>query len=155
MDDEFITSMHPPGSANDFRYFEPPPPRVLYRPRISALSAVTAALATLTAVFAAICLTYTACRIAGYDAAGLAATLVGAGVFLAITAFALKHFIVWCVLVYQHYAPDDVRQRCLYTPSCSEYMIMSVIKYGAVRGTFRGIKRLKRCHHPNGGKDYP
>ena len=155
MNDEFITSMHTPGSANDFRYFEPAPPRELYRPRISALAAVTAALAVTTAVLASLCGAYLICKTIGSPYTTLVATLAPIAVFLAIAVFSLKHFMIWCVLVYQHRAPDDVRLRCLYTPSCSEYMIMSIMKYGTIRGTIRGIKRLKRCHYPNGGHDYP
>ena len=66
-----------------------------------------------------------------------------------------KALPIWCIKVYQRYAADDVRKRCLFTPSCSEYMILSIEKYGAVRGIIKGIKRLRRCHAPNGGEDYP
>jgi uncharacterized protein len=45
---------------------------------------------------------------------------------------------------------------CRFTPSCSEYMIQAVRKYGPVRGTAKGIWRICRCHpfHP-GGYDPP
>lgn len=45
---------------------------------------------------------------------------------------------------------------CRFYPSCSEYFIRSVRRYGAVRGAARGIWRLLRCHpfHP-GGYDPP
>lgn len=46
--------------------------------------------------------------------------------------------------------------RCRFHPSCSQYFIEAVRKYGAMRGTVRGICRLARCHpfHP-GGYDPP
>ena len=47
------------------------------------------------------------------------------------------------------------RLKCVFEPSCSEYMILAVNKYGLVRGVIKGIRRLLRCHPPNGGKDYP
>lgn len=63
--------------------------------------------------------------------------------------------VIWMVHVYQHFAPDGLRLRCVYEPSCSEYMILAVKKYGCIRGLWKGIKRLRRCHPPNYGKDYP
>lgn len=42
---------------------------------------------------------------------------------------------------------------CRYTPSCSQYTIDAVIKYGAMKGTWLGLKRISRCH-PWGGHGY-
>ena len=63
--------------------------------------------------------------------------------------------VIWMVYVYQRFAPDGLRLRCVYEPSCSEYMILAVKKYGCIRGLWKGIKRLRRGHPPNYGKDYP
>ncbi|MGH9585212.1 MAG: membrane protein insertion efficiency factor YidD [Bryobacteraceae bacterium] len=35
---------------------------------------------------------------------------------------------------------------CRYYPTCSEYMMAAVQKYGAWRGVWLGVKRLSRCH---------
>lgn len=35
---------------------------------------------------------------------------------------------------------------CRYSPTCSEYMMDAVQKYGAWRGVWLGLKRLARCH---------
>jgi putative membrane protein insertion efficiency factor len=45
---------------------------------------------------------------------------------------------------------------CRYQPSCSNYMIAAVRKYGVWRGVWRGALRIGRCHpwHP-GGYDPP
>jgi len=45
---------------------------------------------------------------------------------------------------------------CRFEPSCSQYFIGAVKKYGAVRGSLRGVGRICRCHpfHP-GGYDPP
>lgn len=66
-----------------------------------------------------------------------------------------KSAIIWLVHVYQHFAPAKTRLACVFEPSCSEYMILAVKKYGSIRGVLKGIHRLKRCHYPNYGKDYP
>ena len=42
---------------------------------------------------------------------------------------------------------------CRYTPTCSQYMVEAVRKYGPFKGTWLGLKRLARCH-PWGGSGY-
>jgi len=41
---------------------------------------------------------------------------------------------------------------CRFVPSCSEYAIEAVGKYGALRGALLAIKRILKCHpfHPGG-----
>jgi putative membrane protein insertion efficiency factor len=47
-------------------------------------------------------------------------------------------------------------RRCRFHPSCSVYFIGAVRKYGAIRGAWRGIRRIARCHPWNpGGYDPP
>lgn len=66
----------------------------------------------------------------------------------------------WTLLVavrlYQMFISPLLGPRCRFTPTCSEYFILSVKKYGAIRGAFRGVLRICRCHpwHP-GGYDPP
>ena len=62
---------------------------------------------------------------------------------------------VFFVRIYQRYAPVEMRLACRYVPSCSEYMILSVEKYGFCRGVWKGLRRIIRCKSPNGGIDYP
>ena len=40
--------------------------------------------------------------------------------------------------------------RCRFNPSCSHYMIGSIKEWGALQGTWLGLKRISRCH-PWGG----
>jgi len=43
---------------------------------------------------------------------------------------------------------------CPFQPSCSQYMIDSLEKYGAIRGLFKGIWRIFRCNPwSKGGRD--
>lgn len=35
---------------------------------------------------------------------------------------------------------------CRYYPTCSEYMMEAVARYGVPRGVWMGLKRLGRCH---------
>jgi uncharacterized protein len=58
--------------------------------------------------------------------------------------------------VYQYTLSPLVGRQCRFQPTCSNYFIGAVRKYGAVSGTVRGIARVCRCHpfHP-GGYDPP
>jgi hypothetical protein len=58
--------------------------------------------------------------------------------------------------VYQWTLSPLIGRQCRFTPTCSNYFIEAVRKYGAVRGTLRGVWRVCRCHpfHP-GGHDPP
>lgn len=78
-----------------------------------------------------------------------------AAVVVLFIIFFGKKSIIWFIHLYQKKASDEVRLRCVFEPSCSEYMILALNKYGLLRGLKKGINRLNRCHHPNGGKDYP
>ena len=75
--------------------------------------------------------------------------------YFLIAVFFLKKFLVWLILLYQKYAPEKIRRVCYFEPSCSEYMRLSILKYGVFRGVYKGILRLGRCHFPNGGVDFP
>ncbi len=45
---------------------------------------------------------------------------------------------------------------CRFEPSCSRYMIEALRKYGLLRGLWKGVNRLLRCHPWNpGGYDPP
>jgi putative component of membrane protein insertase Oxa1/YidC/SpoIIIJ protein YidD len=67
-----------------------------------------------------------------------------------------RKIVIGIVELYQHYAPEYMRRRCLLMPTCSEYMIMAVKKYGAIRGVCKGIIRLFfRCRGNVYYKDYP
>jgi putative membrane protein insertion efficiency factor len=35
---------------------------------------------------------------------------------------------------------------CPFEPSCSEYMVLSIQKYGSLQGCLKGLKRICRCN---------
>lgn len=60
------------------------------------------------------------------------------------------------VRAYQYCLSPLLPAACRFTPSCSEYFILAVRKYGPFRGLWKGVCRIGRCHpwHP-GGYDPP
>ena len=80
------------------------------------------------------------------------AAVICTAVFLCVI---LKRAVIWLIHLYQNKAPDKVRLRCVFEPSCSEYAILAIRKYGVLFGGIKAIGRLMRCHLPNGGPDYP
>ncbi len=46
---------------------------------------------------------------------------------------------------------------CRFVPTCSEYALQAISKYGAWKGTRLAVKRLLRCHpfHPGGYDPVP
>ncbi len=56
--------------------------------------------------------------------------------------------LVWC---YRVTLGPLLGGYCRFEPTCSQYMIDAVNKYGALRGGWRGVKRIGRCH-PFSGK---
>ena len=64
--------------------------------------------------------------------------------------------LIGAARVYQWTLSPLVGRQCRFEPTCSNYFIEAVRKYGAVRGAWRGVRRIGRCHpfHP-GGVDLP
>lgn len=46
---------------------------------------------------------------------------------------------------------------CRYTPSCSEYTLQAIQKYGLFKGSWMGFLRIMRCHpfRPGGHDPVP
>ena len=69
---------------------------------------------------------------------------------------ALTALLIGAVWSYRLVLRPVLPSGCRFEPSCSEYFIQAVRKYGPVRGAYRGVRRICRCHpwHP-GGYDPP
>lgn len=75
---------------------------------------------------------------------------------LAAVRFALSAFLVGGVRAYQLVLRPVLPALCRFEPSCSEYFIGAVNKYGPLRGTCKGVGRICRCNPWNpGGLDPP
>ncbi len=69
---------------------------------------------------------------------------------------AASQFLILLVRAYQGLLRPLLGGACRFTPSCSEYFILAVRKYGPLRGALKGIWRILRCHpFSRGGHDPP
>jgi putative membrane protein insertion efficiency factor len=66
-----------------------------------------------------------------------------------------KQILVYMIKLYQAYAPASTRNRCRYEPSCSQYMLLALDKYGFWKGLRKGLRRWHGCKPPAGGYDMP
>lgn len=67
----------------------------------------------------------------------------------------MRKSAIWLIKWYQRHSPSRLQNVCRFTPSCSNYAILAIEKYGAVKGIIMSIKRIFKCKYPNGGEDYP
>lgn len=65
-----------------------------------------------------------------------------------------RPIILWAIKVYQRYASAQTRLMCCYIPSCSEYAILAIKKYGTFYGGCKALCRIIKCGS-YGGEDYP
>lgn len=55
----------------------------------------------------------------------------------------MNNFILKLINLYQKV---DRKPKCNFIPTCSEYTKQAIVKYGPLKGSFLGIKRVIRCH---------
>lgn len=53
-----------------------------------------------------------------------------------------KKICISVIELYQHYAPESTRRKCICKPTCSEYAIVSIQKYDVIKGGLKIIRRL-------------
>ncbi|HEX7007458.1 MAG TPA: membrane protein insertion efficiency factor YidD [Alphaproteobacteria bacterium] len=57
------------------------------------------------------------------------------------------------IRLYQYVLSPLIGPTCRFAPSCSEYAIEAITRFGAARGSWLALRRLLRCH-PWGGSGY-
>ena len=61
--------------------------------------------------------------------------------------------LVGLVRVYRWGVSPFIIPSCRFAPSCSEYALEALIRFGALRGGYLAVRRILRCH-PWGGTGY-
>lgn len=63
---------------------------------------------------------------------------------------AIKNMLIGMVRFYQRAISPYKKSCCRYTPTCSEYAIQAIEKYGALKGSYLAVRRILRCNHWGG-----
>ena len=58
----------------------------------------------------------------------------------------MKKLLIKLVRLYQKYISPLRPACCRYIPTCSQYAIEALEKYGALKGSLLALKRFSRCH---------
>ncbi len=57
-----------------------------------------------------------------------------------------RRMLIFLVRLYQAMLSPYLGRQCRFFPTCSEYFIEAVHRYGALRGGLMGTRRIFRCH---------
>ena len=63
----------------------------------------------------------------------------------------MKYIFIFLIKVYQRTLSRLLPPSCRFYPSCSEYGVQALQKYGIFKGSWLTVKRIARCHPFNPG----
>jgi putative membrane protein insertion efficiency factor len=63
----------------------------------------------------------------------------------------VKHLFIFLIKVYQRTLSRVMPPSCRFYPSCSEYGVQALQKYGIFKGGWLTVRRVARCHPFNPG----
>lgn len=58
----------------------------------------------------------------------------------------MKRLLLALIRLYRSQISPAIAPRCRYIPTCSQYALEAVEKYGALKGGWLAFKRICRCH---------
>jgi len=58
----------------------------------------------------------------------------------------MKKVMLYVLKFYRKYISPLKPPTCIYIPTCSEYAVQAVEKYGALKGGWLAVKRVVRCN---------
>ena len=58
----------------------------------------------------------------------------------------MHKFFIGLIKIYQWAISPFLGANCRFIPTCSEYAVEAIDKYGVLKGTYLATKRISRCH---------
>lgn len=63
----------------------------------------------------------------------------------------MKYILLMIIKFYRKFISPLLGSNCRFYPTCSMYSYQAIEKYGAIKGSYKSIKRIIRCHPFNPG----
>ncbi len=63
----------------------------------------------------------------------------------------MKTLLIWLIRGYRLVISPLFPPSCRFQPTCSQYAIQAVERFGALKGSWLALKRILRCHPFNPG----
>ena len=57
-----------------------------------------------------------------------------------------RRSVVTTIRIYQKLVSPGLGRNCRYAPTCSQYTIDAISRFGVVKGAILGARRVGRCH---------
>ncbi|GLG01850.1 hypothetical protein Alches_18910 [Alicyclobacillus hesperidum subsp. aegles] len=69
----------------------------------------------------------------------------------------MRWLLIKLIRAYQLFISPMTLPTCRFTPSCSEYAVQAVARFGPVYGSWLAVRRLVKCGpwHPGGVDEVP
>ena len=58
----------------------------------------------------------------------------------------MKELVLFFIRIYREYVSPMKAPSCRFVPTCSEYAMIAVDRYGVFLGGWMALKRILRCH---------
>ena len=58
----------------------------------------------------------------------------------------MKQLLLALIRMYQKHVSPAFPPRCRFIPTCSQYALEALEKYGALKGSWLALRRFLRCH---------
>lgn len=63
----------------------------------------------------------------------------------------IGHSMIAILRVYKRFLSPLLGPRCRFLPTCSEYAMQAIERFGPLKGSWLALRRIGRCHPLNDG----
>ncbi|MGD9568154.1 MAG: membrane protein insertion efficiency factor YidD [Sedimentibacter sp.] len=63
----------------------------------------------------------------------------------------MSKLLIFIIRIYQKFSSSSSVRHCRFYPTCSQYFVEALQKYGFFKGSYLGVRRILRCHPFNPG----